>query len=164
MYLEPYQTCLSGFYCKCVSVFCFCFCFSFFSFSANETVYSRFGLLYSVRLVSYQTSFSTMLWRNQGQKRSFADVLQNRCSLKFGKFHSKTPLLESLFNKSCRPGFFEDFWLYWCSSHFTNYLQNLQNSQWWSIIVIKLLRNLAGTCKLPGNTYNVYYAKEKLFV
>ena len=112
VYLQPYQTCLSGFYCKCVSVFCFCFCFSFFSFSANETVYSRFGLLYSVRLVSYQTSFSTMLWRNQGQKRSFADVLQNRYSLKFGKFHSKTPLLESLFNKSCRPGFFEDFWLY----------------------------------------------------
>ena len=33
------------------------------------------------------------------QKQSFADVLQNRCSLQFRKFHSKTPVLESLFNK-----------------------------------------------------------------
>ena len=33
------------------------------------------------------------------QRQSFADVLQNRCSLKFGKFHRKTPVLESLFHQ-----------------------------------------------------------------
>ena len=33
------------------------------------------------------------------EKQMFADVLQNRCSLKFLKFHRKTPVLESLFNK-----------------------------------------------------------------
>ena len=33
------------------------------------------------------------------QKQLFADVLQNRCSWKFRKFHRKTPVLESLFNE-----------------------------------------------------------------
>ena len=33
------------------------------------------------------------------QKQMFADVLQNRCSLRFRKIHRKTPDLESLFNK-----------------------------------------------------------------
>ena len=33
------------------------------------------------------------------QKQPFADVLQNRCSWKFCKIHSKTPMLESLFDK-----------------------------------------------------------------
>ena len=33
------------------------------------------------------------------QKQSFADVLQNRCSWKFRKFHRKVVVLESLFNK-----------------------------------------------------------------
>ena len=33
------------------------------------------------------------------QKQSFAIVLQIRCSWKFRKFHRKTPVLESLFNK-----------------------------------------------------------------
>ena len=33
------------------------------------------------------------------QKQAFADVLHNRCSEKFCKFHRKAPALESLFNK-----------------------------------------------------------------
>ena len=33
------------------------------------------------------------------QKQPFADVIQNRCSQKFRKFHRKTPALKSLFNK-----------------------------------------------------------------
>ena len=33
------------------------------------------------------------------QKQPFADVIQNRCSQKFRKFHRKTSALESLFNK-----------------------------------------------------------------
>ena len=33
------------------------------------------------------------------QKKSFADVLQNRCSWKFRNVHRKAPVLESLFNK-----------------------------------------------------------------
>ena len=32
-------------------------------------------------------------------KQSFIDVLQNKSSLKFRKFHRKTPVLELLFNK-----------------------------------------------------------------
>ena len=31
-------------------------------------------------------------------KQSFIDVLQNRCSQTFRKFHWKTPILESVFN------------------------------------------------------------------
>ena len=34
-----------------------------------------------------------------GQKQSFAYSLQNRCSQKFRKFHKKTSMLESPFNK-----------------------------------------------------------------
>ena len=34
------------------------------------------------------------------KKQPFVDVLQNRCSQKFRKFHRKTPVLESLFNKA----------------------------------------------------------------
>ena len=33
------------------------------------------------------------------QKQPFADILQNRSPGKFFKIHSKTPVLESLFNK-----------------------------------------------------------------
>ena len=33
------------------------------------------------------------------QKQSFADILQNRCSLKFLNIYRKTPVLESIFNK-----------------------------------------------------------------
>ena len=33
------------------------------------------------------------------QKQSFADILRNRCYLKFRKFHWQTPVLESHFNK-----------------------------------------------------------------
>ena len=32
-------------------------------------------------------------------KQSFIDVLQNRCSQTFRKFHWKTPILKSVFNK-----------------------------------------------------------------
>ena len=35
----------------------------------------------------------------RSEAQSLADVLQNRCAEKFRKFHSKTPVLESLFNK-----------------------------------------------------------------
>ena len=35
----------------------------------------------------------------QIQKQSFKDDFQNQCSLKFRKFHKKTPVLESLVNK-----------------------------------------------------------------
>ena len=34
------------------------------------------------------------------QKQSFTDVLQNRCSKNFRKFHRKAPVFESLFNKA----------------------------------------------------------------
>ena len=37
------------------------------------------------------------------QKQSFADVVQNRCSCKFRKFHRKAPVLESPFNKVAGP-------------------------------------------------------------
>ena len=37
--------------------------------------------------------------RNKGQKQSFGDALQNRWSKKLCKFHRKTPVMESLFNK-----------------------------------------------------------------
>ena len=37
----------------------------------------------------------------EGQEQSFADVPQNKFSLKLNKFHSKTPVLEYLFNKVC---------------------------------------------------------------
>ena len=37
------------------------------------------------------------------QKQSFADVLQNRRSWKYHKFHRKTPVLESLLNKVASP-------------------------------------------------------------
>ena len=37
------------------------------------------------------------------QKQSFTDVLKNRCSEKFGKFHRKTSVLESLFNEVAGP-------------------------------------------------------------
>ena len=33
------------------------------------------------------------------QKQRFADVLQNRCSIKFHNIHRKTPVLKSPFNK-----------------------------------------------------------------
>ena len=33
-------------------------------------------------------------------KQSFEDVLQNRCSSKFRKFHRKTTMFESLLNKA----------------------------------------------------------------
>ena len=38
-------------------------------------------------------------WFLQIQKQSFKDDFQNQCSLKFRKFHKKTPVLESLVNK-----------------------------------------------------------------
>ena len=51
----------------------------------------------SARSVSYQKGQSRQnLYRFQ--KQSFADVLQNRCSLKFRRFHRKTPALEILIN------------------------------------------------------------------
>ena len=34
------------------------------------------------------------------QKQSFTDVLRNRCSKNFRKFHRKAPVFESLFNKA----------------------------------------------------------------
>ena len=34
-----------------------------------------------------------------GQKQSFGDVLQNKCSQNFSKFYRKTPLLEPLLDK-----------------------------------------------------------------
>ena len=34
-----------------------------------------------------------------GQKQSFGDVLQNRCSQKFSKFYRKTTVLEPLLDK-----------------------------------------------------------------
>ena len=37
--------------------------------------------------------------RKKLQRQSFADILQNRSSKKFRKFHRKTAVLESLFNK-----------------------------------------------------------------
>ena len=36
--------------------------------------------------------------RKKLQKQSFTDILQNRCSQTFCKFHRKTPVLEFLFN------------------------------------------------------------------
>ena len=38
--------------------------------------------------------------RMKSQKQSFADVLQNKCSLTFYKFYRKTSVLESRFNKA----------------------------------------------------------------
>ena len=54
------------------------------------------------------------------KKQSFADVLQTRCSSKFRKFHRKTPVLESLFNKVAgrprRTPFFTEY-LRWLLLH-----------------------------------------------
>ena len=45
--------------------------------------------------------FKILLAENQCllQKQQFADVLQSRCSKKLRNVHTKTPALESLFNK-----------------------------------------------------------------
>ena len=52
---------------------------------------------YSSIQIQHIKSISEMLTNRQLQ--SFADVLQNRCSKKFRKFHRKKPVLESLLNK-----------------------------------------------------------------
>ena len=47
-----------------------------------------------------KAAFVAMLsYIGTSQKQSFTNILQNRCSLKFGKFHRKTPVLDPLFNK-----------------------------------------------------------------
>ena len=38
--------------------------------------------------------------------QSFTDVLENKCSSKFPKFHKKTPVLKSRFNKVFKNIFF----------------------------------------------------------
>ena len=45
--------------------------------------------------------FCNVLW-----KQSFTNVLENRCSYKFRKFHKKAPMLVSLFNKVFKNIFF----------------------------------------------------------
>ena len=40
-----------------------------------------------------------VVWISEIQKRSFADVLLNRCPLKFRNVYRKTPVLKFLFNK-----------------------------------------------------------------
>ena len=47
----------------------------------------------------YEEVFKQANVMNIFQKQSLAGVLQNRCSKKIRKFHRKTPVLESLFNK-----------------------------------------------------------------
>ena len=48
------------------------------------------------------TSIKLLIFNVFRQKQSFADVFENRRSLKFHNIHRKTPVLESLFNKvSC---------------------------------------------------------------
>ena len=42
-------------------------------------------------------------YESRRQKQPFTDVLQNRCSKKFRKFHRKLLMLESLFNKVADP-------------------------------------------------------------
>ena len=75
-------------------------------------------LCWSLFLIKLQTwrpatllrrDYNTGAMRKKPQKQSFADIHQNRCSWKFHKFCRKTPVLESLLNKSCRP---EDLQLY----------------------------------------------------
>ena len=50
-----------------------------------------------------------MKWANTNrQKQLFADVLLDRCSENFFKFHRKTPVLESRFNKIAGRNFIKD--------------------------------------------------------
>ena len=61
------------------------------------------------RKINLRISHLPELQTNYLKKQSFADVLQNTCSQKFGKFHKKTPALKSLFIKKrlqhrCFPG------------------------------------------------------------
>ena len=53
------------------------------------------GFIFKLALLNTATILVPVLF----QKRSFADVLQNRYSWKFCKFHRKTPVLQSLFYK-----------------------------------------------------------------
>ena len=57
------------------------------------------------------------------QKQPFADTLQNRYPLKFYKFHSKTLVLESLFNKGVRTPFFPEHirWLLLIGNNYDNH-------------------------------------------
>ena len=48
------------------------------------------------------------------EKQPFSEVLQNRCSLKFGNIHRKIPVLESLFNRVV---------LLWIMRNFKEHLQ-----------------------------------------
>ena len=74
---------------------------NFANFTGKHLCWSVF----SIKLQIWR--LANLLWRdtNTGamkkklQKQSFADVLQNRCSKKFRKFHRKIPVLEYLFNK-----------------------------------------------------------------
>ena len=55
-----------------------------------------------IHCLKQQRPFKTMFDRDllyKYQKQSYADVLQNRCSYKFRKFHRKALVFESLFNK-----------------------------------------------------------------
>ena len=85
------------------------------------------------------------------QKQSFTDVLENRCSQKFCKFHKKAPVLESLFNKVAGEV------LRTCS--FTEHIQWLllwflqQNNSIFSVITI----NLGYNQKLSWKYCNYYH-------
>ena len=59
----------------------------------------KFYILYNIQ----SNNFCRCFLRDHTFKEPFAHVLQNRCSYKFHKFHRKTPVLESLFNKVAAP-------------------------------------------------------------
>ena len=50
-----------------------------------------------------------IVFNNLIQKKPFAGVFQNRCSKKFRILYRKKPVLESLFDKSCRPESFQTY-------------------------------------------------------
>ena len=77
VYLEPYQTCLSGFYCKCVSVFCFCFCFSFFFIQRKR------DSIFKVRsALQCQTCFISNQFQYHALEEPGTEAVIRRCSSK----------------------------------------------------------------------------------
>ena len=64
------------------------------------TIYTR--SIFSLVLLKIFWNFRTTSRKRSTQKQPFSGVLPGRCPEKIRKFHKKTPVLESLFNKVSR--------------------------------------------------------------
>ena len=88
--------------------------------NSKKSSYLKLSLHQYLMYLNISNSLNRQMsfFKNNFQKKSFADVLQNRCSSKFRKFYRKTPVLDSPFNKlfqnetptQCFPVKFAKFW------------------------------------------------------